>query len=226
MMDDVLKPGVQLVTAAHDELTAEPQSLPLQPVPPSGRRICVFCGASVGLDPAFAQAAREVGQWIARLGCGLVYGGGRVGLMGEVAAACRAAGGEVIGVIPQALMDRELGDPNAHRLIVVDSMHTRKKTMADLSDAFVALPGGIGTLEELFEILTWAQLHFHRKPIGMLDVAQFYQPLVRFLDHADALGFLRGGYQHLLHQDEDPVALLKTLIAAMPPQQPAQVDLR
>src|SRR6185503_14872599 len=144
-------------------------------------RLCVFCGSSPGHDPAYGAAAAQLGRVLAERGIGLVYGGGRVGLMGILADAALAAGGEVIGVIPQALLDREIGHRGLTQLRVVDSMHSRKALMGDLADGFIALPGGIGTLEELFEVWTWAQLGLHRKPCGLLDANGFYAPLVDFL---------------------------------------------
>src|SRR5262245_12742237 len=141
------------------------------------RRVCVFCGSSAGNRPEYADAARHLGAALARRGLGLVYGGGHVGLMGVVADAVLRAGGEVIGVIPQALVERELAQAGLTRLEVVDTMHQRKARMADLADAFVALPGGFGTCDELFEILTWSQLGLHARPVGLLNVAGFFDPL-------------------------------------------------
>src|SRR5512142_817811 len=155
------------------------------------KRVCVFCGSSVGVNPEYARMARRLGGALARRGMGLVYGGGGIGLMGAVADAALDAGGEVVGVIPRALQLRELAHANLTALHVVGSMHERKAKMAELSHAFVALPGGMGTLEELAEILTWAQLGLHQKPCGLLDVAGYYQPLVGFFDRAVAEGFLK-----------------------------------
>lgn len=152
--------------------------------------LCVFCGSSPGRDPRHAEAARALGHLCARQGRTVVYGGGRVGLMGVLADAALAAGGRVIGVIPQALLDREVGHGGLTELHVVRSMHERKALMADLSEGFVALPGGIGTLDELFEIWTWAQLGLHDKPVGLLDVAGFYGCLVGHLDRVRDEGFL------------------------------------
>jgi len=145
-------------------------------------RLCVFCGSSPGHDPAHGASAAQLGRVLAERGIGLVYGGGRVGLMGILADAALAAGGEVIGVIPQALLDREIGHRGLTQLRVVDSMHARKALMGELAEGFIALPGGIGTLEELFEVWSWAQLGLHRKPCGLLDVNGFFAPLVDFLD--------------------------------------------
>lgn len=170
--------------------------------------LCVFCGSSSGHDPAFAEAARAFGEALARRGIGLVYGGGRIGLMGVVADAALAAGGAVTGVIPQALVDRELAHPGLTALHVVGSMHARKARMAELADGFVALPGGIGTLDELFEIWTWAQLGEHRKPVALLNTAGFYDPLLTFIDDMVAAGFLLGDHRALLLVEREPAALL------------------
>ena len=155
------------------------------------RRVCVFCGASSGRSPAYAAAARELGAELAGRGLGLVYGGGRVGLMGAVADAALAAGGEAVGVIPQELVDRELAHGGLTELRVVGSLHERKALMAELADAFVALPGGFGTLDELLEQLTWSQLGLHAKPVGLLDVAEYWRPLIELARHATDEGFVR-----------------------------------
>ena len=155
------------------------------------QRVCVFCGASSGRHPAYGEAARSFGAAAAHRGIGVVYGGGRVGLMGAVADAALAAGGEVIGVIPQELVDRELAHGGLSELHVVGSLHERKALMADLSDAFVALPGGFGTLDELMEQLTWSQLGLHAKPIGLLDVEEYWRPLIALARHATEEGFVR-----------------------------------
>ena len=155
------------------------------------RTVCVFCGASSGRLAAYADAARSLGGTLARRGLGLVYGGGRVGLMGSVADGALAAGGEVTGVIPQELVDRELAHHGLTRLHVVGSLHERKALMAELSDAFVALPGGFGTLDELVEQLTWSQLGLHAKPIGLLDAEGYWGPLIALARHATAEGFVR-----------------------------------
>ena len=159
-------------------------------VPSPIRRVCVYCGSRVGARPAYAAAAREVGTRLAEAGVGIVTGGGRVGLMGVVADAALAAGGEVVGVIPQALMDREVGHVGLTELYVVPTMHERKALMAELADAFVALPGGLGTLEEIAEALTWVQLGIHAKPCALLDVEGYYAPFAAFLDHTVAEGFV------------------------------------
>jgi uncharacterized protein (TIGR00730 family) len=155
------------------------------------RRVCVFCGASSGRLPEYAEAARAFGVAAASRGLGIVYGGGRVGLMGAVADAALAAGAEVIGVIPQELVDRELAHGGLSELRVVGSLHERKALMAELSDGFVALPGGFGTLDELFEQLTWSQLGLHAKPIGLLDVGEYWRPLIALARHATEEGFVR-----------------------------------
>jgi uncharacterized protein (TIGR00730 family) len=155
------------------------------------RRVCVFCGASSGRLPEYAEAARSLGAELARRGVGLVYGGGRVGLMGAVADAALAGGGEVVGVIPQELVDRELAHGGLTELRIVGSLHERKALMAELSDGFVALPGGFGTLDELLEQLTWSQLGLHAKPIGLLDVQEYWRPLIALARHATEEGFVR-----------------------------------
>jgi uncharacterized protein (TIGR00730 family) len=174
-------------------------------------RVCVFCGSSPGALPAYAEAAVEFGRAIASSGVGLVYGGGSVGIMGVIADAVLQAGGEVIGVIPRALWEREVGHTALTELRVVGSMHERKAQMADLADAFVALPGGVGTLEEFFEIWTWALLGLHPKPCGLLNVADYYTPLLAFLDHAVEQGFVREAHRAMVLVDDDPRALLGRL---------------
>jgi uncharacterized protein (TIGR00730 family) len=181
------------------------------------RRVCVFCGSNVGGRPEYAATARRVGELIAGRGLGLVYGGGNVGLMGVLADAALAAGGEVIGVIPAALQKKELAHAGLTALHVVGSMHERKAVMADLSDAFAALPGGYGTLDELFEILTWAQLGIHAKPVGLLDVAGYFRPLLAAVDHMTAERFVRPKHRDLLHVADTPERLLDVLTHAPPP---------
>jgi uncharacterized protein (TIGR00730 family) len=154
------------------------------------KRICVFCGANPGRNPSYAALATETGRALARRGLGIVYGGGRVGLMGSLADGALGAGGEVIGVIPRGLVARELAHPGVTELRVVETLHERKAVMAELADAFVALPGGLGTLEELSEVVSWAQLDLHRKPCGILDPGGYFHDLIAFLDHAVAEGFL------------------------------------
>lgn len=187
------------------------------------RRICVFCGANGGRDPVYRTAAQALGALLAREGIGLVYGGASIGLMGAVADAARAAGGEVIGVIPQALMKREIAHAGIADLRVVGSMHERKALMAELADGFIALPGGVGTLEELFEVWTWVHLGLHRKPCALLDVAGFYSGLARFLDHVEAEGFLREGVRGMLLVEHDPAALLTAMRSWRAPPLPAQL---
>ncbi len=165
----------------------------------------------MGTDPAYAAAAVRFGEALARRGLGLVYGGGRVGLMGRIADAVLQAGGSVTGIIPRALLARELAHPRITDLEVTDSMHARKARMAELADAFVALPGGIGTLDELFEIWTWAQLGLHAKPCAWLDVQGYFEPLASFLDRAVAQGFLRPTYRWMLLTATDPEELLDRL---------------
>ena len=162
------------------------------------KRICVFAGSSVGVRPAYASAARELGAALAGRGIGLVYGGGSVGLMGEIANAALAAGAEVIGVIPRPLATRELAHTGLTKMHVVESMHERKALMASLVDGFIALPGGHGTLEETLEVLTWSQLGIHRKPVGLLNVEGYYDGLIRFLGEAVREGFVKREYLPLL----------------------------
>jgi uncharacterized protein (TIGR00730 family) len=184
------------------------------------KRICVFAGSSVGTRPAYALAARELGGALAGRGIGLVYGGGSVGLMGELANAALAAGGEVIGVIPGPLATRELAHPGLTEMRVVDGMHARKATMASLVEGFVALPGGLGTLEETLEVLTWSQLGIHRKPVGLLNVEGYYDGLVRFLDAAVREGFVRREYLELLLCTARPEELLDAFAEWRSPRLP------
>jgi uncharacterized protein (TIGR00730 family) len=177
------------------------------------RSVCVFCGASSGNDPAYVTAAAVVGERLAVRGIRLVFGGGHRGLMGAVADAAVAAGGEAVGVIPQGLVDRELAHTGLTELRVVESLHERKALMAELSDAFLALPGGLGTLEELAEVLSWAQLDLHAKPIGLLDVAGYFADLEAFLDHAVAEGFVTERHRRLLMRDDDIDRLLDRFAA-------------
>ena len=181
------------------------------------RRVCVFCGSSTGARPAYRRAAARLGAELARRGLGLVYGGGSVGLMGVVADAALAAGGEVTGVIPRGLARKELAHARLTRLRVVSSMHARKAAMADLADAFVAMPGGLGTLEELSEVLTWAQLGLHAKPCALLDVAGYWGPLIRLLDHAVEERFVRPEHRRLLLVERSPARLLDRLGRWRPP---------
>ena len=181
------------------------------------RSVCVFCGSSPGGDPAYLAAARAIGREIAGRGLKLVYGGAKVGLMGAVADAALAGGGEVVGVLPKALMIKEIGHPGLSRLEVVNSMHERKARMAELSDGFVALPGGAGTLEEIFEIWTWGQLGFHGKPAGFLNVAGYYNKLAGFLDHTVGEAFVKPVHRDMLIFRDDPTALLDALEAYKAP---------
>ncbi len=178
--------------------------------------LCVFCGSNPGASPAYAEAAARLGRIVAERGMTLVYGGGRVGLMGVVAGAALAAGGRVIGVIPEALATRELAHDGLTELQVVGSMHERKARMSELSDGFLALPGGIGTLEEWFEVWTWSQLGFHPKPCGLLNVAGYYDHLLAFLDHVTAERFLNETYRAMAIVDDDPGLLLDRLAAWRP----------
>jgi uncharacterized protein (TIGR00730 family) len=187
--------------------------------------ICVFCGSNGGADPAYVAAAESVGAGLAQRGIRTVYGGGRVGLMGALANAARAGGGEVVGVMPQQLVDREIAHTGIDDLRVVDTMHERKALMVELADAFVALPGGIGTLEELFEVYTWAQLGIHAKPLGLMDVAGYYQRLVAFLDHSVQERFLRVETRALLAVSDDLDDLLTALETSEPLTQHKWIDL-
>ena len=180
-------------------------------------RVCVFCGSSPGANPAYGALAARFGRQLVAEGLGLVYGGASVGLMGQLADAALAAGGEVIGVIPQALVDLEVAHGGLADLRVVATMHERKAVMADLGDAFAALPGGIGTLDELFEVLTWAQLGLHTKPAGLLDLAGYFQPLLAFLDGAVTARFLQPTHRGMLLVEDDPARLLAAFRAYRPP---------
>jgi uncharacterized protein (TIGR00730 family) len=181
------------------------------------RRICIFSGSRPGTRPAYAAAARALGEVIAGAGIGLVYGGASVGLMRTVADAAMAKGGEVIGVIPKSLVDREVAHTGLTELRVVGTMHERKALMASLADAFVALPGGFGTLDELFEIVTWSQLGLHAKPIGLLDESAFWRPLMSFLDHVVAEGFVPEDQLQLFLLESDPATLLARMRTWSPP---------
>jgi uncharacterized protein (TIGR00730 family) len=185
----------------------------------------VYAGSSAGGRREYAEAAAALARAMAERGIGLVFGGGRVGLMGVLADTILAAGGEAIGVIPQALMDREIGHRGLTELRVVPSMHERKATMAELADGFVAAPGGIGTLEELIEVYTWSQLGIHAKPCGMLDAGGFYAPLNAFLDHLVAEGFLRSQHRDGMLCASDPAVLLDRLAAWEPTARPKWLDL-
>jgi len=179
-------------------------------------RICVFCGSAPGRRPEYSAVAREMGRALARRGMGLVNGGGHVGLMGAAADGALEAGGEAIGVIPRALMERELGHKGMTELRVVETMHERKALLSELSDGFAALPGGIGTLEELFEAWTWAGLGIHGKPVGVLDVGGYWDPLLAMADRMVAEGFLPQHLRDSLLVASDPDALIDALLAYRP----------
>lgn len=175
------------------------------------KRICVFCGSSAGSEPAYRTCAEQLGAELTRRNIGLVYGGGNVGLMGAIADAVLKAGGEAIGVIPEHLITREIGHKRLTKLHIVHSMHERKALMSDLSDAFIALPGGFGTLEEFFEVLTWSQLGLHAKPCGLANVLGYYTPLLRMLDHAVDERFLKPQNRALVLARDTPSELLEAL---------------
>ena len=176
--------------------------------------LCVYCGSRPGAHPAFIDTARAVGQWIGSRGGQLVYGGGRNGLMGIVAEATLEAGGRVVGIIPKALVEKEWAHHGCTELHVVDTMHERKRLMAERADAFVALPGGIGTFEELFEVWTWQQLGYHNKPLGLLNSAGYYDGLMGFLRSAVAQGFMSDWQMDMLRVEADATALLPNLVQA------------
>jgi uncharacterized protein (TIGR00730 family) len=180
-------------------------------------RICVFCGTNTGSQPEYGAAARELGQILAEQGIELVYGGASVGIMGELADSVHEHGGHVTGIIPQQLMEKEAAHTGIPNLIVVASMHQRKSQMADMSDGFIALPGGIGTLEGFLEILTWGQLGIHAKPSGILNVAGYFDGLIRFLDHAVQEGFLTEEHRGAIIMEDDPRHLLERMQASTPP---------
>lgn len=173
------------------------------------KRICVFCGSSPGVKPEYAQSAMRLGSILAQGQVGLVYGGGNVGMMGQLAKAVIEQGGEVIGVIPRELLEKNVAYTELSDLRVVGSMHERKALMAELADGFMALPGGLGTLEEFFEVWTWAQLGLHQKPCGLLNVCDYYTPLITFLDHLVTQGFLAAAHRSMVMVEEHPEALLK-----------------
>ncbi|AHG89883.1 Conserved hypothetical protein CHP00730 [Gemmatirosa kalamazoonensis] len=186
------------------------------PTDPSPRRlsaVCVFCGSSSGVDGAYVDAARDLGRLLARRGVALVYGGARVGVMGAIADAALDDGGRVVGVMPRPLWSREVGHTGLTELLVVDTMHERKALMAERSDAFVALPGGAGTLEELFEMWTWAQLGIHTKPVALLNVGGFFDPLLAMVEHLVTQGFVRPAHRAMLVVEEQPDRLLARLAA-------------
>ncbi|TWT41744.1 LOG family protein YvdD [Phycisphaerae bacterium RAS1] len=182
------------------------------------RRLCVFCGSSNGANPAYADAARRLGRRLAAERIRLVYGGGNVGLMGVLADEVLAHGGEVIGVIPHGLAVKEVAHESLTELHVVDSMHTRKAMMEELADGFIALPGGLGTFEEIFEIITWAQLGIHSKPCGILNAAGYYDKLIEFLDHAVAERLVRREHRAMIQIEQDEGVLLDRMRKYEPPQ--------
>lgn len=182
------------------------------------RRVCVYAGSNPGADPAYREAAAGLAALLAERGIGLVYGGGRVGLMGVVADATLAEGGRVVGVIPEALATRELAHERVTELRVVESMHERKALMSELSDGFIAMPGGIGTLEEWFEVWTWSQLGFQPKPCGLLNVGGYYDHLLAFLDHMTGERFLTPAHRGMAIVDDDPARLLDRLSSYRPPE--------
>ncbi len=177
------------------------------------KSICVFCGAFVGLNPVYEQAARQLGEQLAAQDIELVWGGGQIGLMGALADAVLSGGGRTYGVMPQFMVQRELASSQSTELVVVDSMHERKAKMVERAEAFIALPGGFGTLDECFEIITWAQLHIHDKPIGLLNVNGFFDPLLTYLGHCSDEGFIRREHIDLLHVASDVNTLLETFEA-------------
>jgi uncharacterized protein (TIGR00730 family) len=178
----------------------------------NGKSVCVFCGSNVGALPDYARSARELGRALAREDCALVYGGGGVGLMGVLADSVLDAGGRIVGVIPRSLATIELAHPRVAEMRVVNDMHSRKALMSELSLGSIALPGGFGTLDELVEAVTWAQLGIHDKPIGLLNVAGFFDPLLKFIDHAVSQRFIHARHARLLVVDDDPHRLLKTIL--------------
>lgn len=182
---------------------------------PSAPSICVYCGARDAVAQHYRDAASAVAAHMARCGAQLVYGGGRTGLMGEVSAAARAHGVRVVGIIPQSLVEREVANTACDELIVVPNMHARKAQMAERSQAFLALPGGVGTLEELFEVWTWRQLGYHHKPIGILNVGGYYDNLLRFLDNAQQEGFIGRADRDLVFVENNPEKLVDAIMAAI-----------
>ena len=182
------------------------------------RNVCVYCGSSAGNEPHFIEAARELGRVLAERDLGLVYGGASIGMMGAVADEVLRQGGRAIGVIPESLMHNEVAHPDLTELHVTAGMHERKTLMEHKADAFIALPGGLGTLEELFEILTWAQLGFHNKPCGVLNVAGYFDQLLAFLDQCVASGFVRQGHRDMLQVADDPALLLRQFTSWQRPE--------
>ncbi|WP_013630281.1 LOG family protein [Rubinisphaera brasiliensis] len=189
------------------------------------KRVCVFAGSSSGHNEEYAEAAREMARQLHQAGLSIVYGGGSVGLMGAIADEMLRLGGEVIGVIPDFLATRELLHPGLTETIVTEDMHTRKAKMAELADAFIAMPGGLGTFEEFFEVLTWAQLGVHRKPIGLYNVAHFYDPVLDLIEHSIGTGFVRLEHRDLLEAGADAGELLQRLQQKTMPELPKWTDL-
>lgn len=189
------------------------------------KSICVYCGANVGADPAYAEMARALGRQLAAENIALIYGGGHIGLMGVLADAALAAGARVVGVIPRALAERELAHQGLTGLHVVGSMHERKMLMAELSEGFIALPGGFGTFEEFCEVLTWAQLGMHAKPCGLVNVAGYYDPLLALFDRAVAEGFVRPEHRAMVLEAVDPKTLLAVMRSYRPPAVEKWIDL-
>ncbi len=187
-------------------------------MPAELRRICVFCGSKTGNADHYRAHADQLGRLLVEAGCGLVYGGGSVGLMGVIADSVLAAGGQVVGVIPEALATKELLHTGVSEMRVVRSMHERKATMAELADAFIAMPGGLGTFEEFFEAVTWAQLGFHRKNIGLLNTDGFFDPLLTLIDHSIGEGFIKPAYRDLIVVNDEPASLLESLEGHQPPE--------
>jgi hypothetical protein len=181
------------------------------------KKICVYCGSSPGKSPEYINCARLLAKELVARNIGLVYGGASVGLMGEIANTVLADGGEVIGVIPQSLVDKEVSHNGLTELKIVDSMHERKAIMAKISDGFIALPGGLGTIEELFEVLTWSQLGFHKKPCALLNIKHYYNGLSTFLDHAVEEQFVKPIHREMLLVDDDPSKLLDAMLVYSPP---------
>ncbi len=182
------------------------------------KRVCVYCGSGIGGRPEYADAARMLGKALVDRGLGLVFGGGRIGMMGVIARTVLEQGGDVVGVIPRSLHEMDLALTDVTDMRIVADMHERKALMAELADAFIALPGGYGTIEELFEILTWAQLGFHRKPVGLLNVARYFDELIRFVDHATVQEFIDPLHRDLLLVDQTPHGLLAKLAKYEPPR--------
>jgi uncharacterized protein (TIGR00730 family) len=188
------------------------------------RRVCVYCGSSNHIDPRYRAAAQAMGTALVERGIDLVFGGGRVGLMGEIADTVLKLGGEVYGVIPQKLRALEVGHEGCTELFVVDGMHPRKLMMSQLADAFIAMPGGFGTMEELFEVTTWTQLEYQHKPVGMLNTLGYYDPLLQWISHANREGFVRDVHRDLILSSDSPHALLDALERAELPELDEWID--